>query len=128
MSQSADHAAAHRSGLRSSTDTSRLRRHSRWSPAPWIGRQTPHLRNALPEAATNAPRCLIDAESALRPQRHDLNTMDDPESLSMALPDGTKVSALLRVPEGARALYVFAHGAGAGMQHAGMSSLADALA
>ncbi len=54
--------------------------------------------------------------------------MDDPESLSLALPDGTKVSALLRVPEVARALYVFAHGAGAGMQHAGMSSLADALA
>ena len=47
--------------------------------------------------------------------------MDDPESLSLALPDGTKVSALLRVPEDARALYVFAHGAGAGMQHAGMS-------
>ncbi len=82
----------------------------------------------LPEAATNAPRCLIDAESAQRPQRHDLNTMDDPESLSLALPDGSKVSALLRVPEDARALYVFAHGAGAGMQHAGMSSLADALA
>src|SRR5580698_9933859 len=82
----------------------------------------------FPEAATNAPRCLIDAESAQRPQRHDLNTMDDAESLSLALPDGTKVSALLRVPEGARALYVFAHGAGAGMQHAGMSSLADALA
>ena len=54
--------------------------------------------------------------------------MDDPESLSLALPDGSKISALLRVPEDARALYVFAHGAGAGMQHAGMSSLADALA
>jgi predicted alpha/beta-hydrolase family hydrolase len=53
--------------------------------------------------------------------------MDDQESLCLALPDGTKDSALLRVPEGARALYVFAHGAGAGMQHAGMSSLADAL-
>jgi len=26
-----------------------------------------HLRNALPEAATTAPRCLIDAESAQRP-------------------------------------------------------------
>ncbi|WP_244438919.1 alpha/beta family hydrolase [Paraburkholderia dilworthii] len=54
--------------------------------------------------------------------------MDDPESLSVALPDGTKVSALLRAPEDARALYVFAHGAGTGMQHANMSSLADALA
>src|SRR6201996_6163450 len=54
--------------------------------------------------------------------------MDDPESLSLALPDGSQVSALLRVPEDARALYVFAHGAGAGMQHTGVSSLADALA
>ena len=54
--------------------------------------------------------------------------MDDPESFCLALPDGSKVSALLRAPEDARALYVFAHGAGAGMQHAGMSSLADALA
>ena len=55
-----------------------------------------------------------------------MNTMDDPESLSLALPDGSTVSALLQVPKDARALYVFAHGAGAGMQHAGMSSLADA--
>ncbi len=62
------------------------------------------------------------------PQRRDLNTMDDPKSLSLALPDGSAVSALLQVPKDARALYVFAHGAGAGMQHAGMSSLADALA
>ncbi|MDR5776446.1 MULTISPECIES: alpha/beta family hydrolase [unclassified Caballeronia] len=54
--------------------------------------------------------------------------MDDPDSISLALSDGTKVSALLHVPEDARALYVFAHGAGAGMQHAGMSSLANALA
>ena len=54
--------------------------------------------------------------------------MDNPESLSFALPDGTKVSALLQVPENARSLFVFAHGAGAGMLHAGMSSLADALA
>jgi uncharacterized protein len=55
-------------------------------------------------------------------------SMNNPESLTLALPDGTKVSALLQVPEDARALYVFAHGAGAGMQHVGMSSLADALA
>jgi predicted alpha/beta-hydrolase family hydrolase len=51
-----------------------------------------------------------------------------PEPLSLELPDRTKVSALLQVPEDARALYVFAHGAGAGMQHAGMASVADALA
>jgi len=51
-----------------------------------------------------------------------------PEPLSLELPDGTTISALLRVPEDAGALYVFAHGAGAGMQHAGMASVADALA
>jgi len=54
--------------------------------------------------------------------------MDTPGSLSLALPDGTTVSALLQGPDDARALYVFAHGAGAGMQHAGMTSVADALA
>jgi len=51
-----------------------------------------------------------------------------PEPLSLELPDGTKVSALLQAPQDAAALYVFAHGAGAGMQHAGMATLADALA
>jgi predicted alpha/beta-hydrolase family hydrolase len=54
--------------------------------------------------------------------------MDAPEPLSLELPDGSQVSALLRVPDDAAALYVFAHGAGAGMQHAGMASVADALA
>lgn len=36
--------------------------------------------------------------------------------------------ALLRMPATASALYVFAHGAGAGMRHAFMASIADALA
>jgi len=38
------------------------------------------------------------------------------------------VSALLLVPEQARACYVFAHGAGAGMSHAFMAAVADELA
>jgi len=50
------------------------------------------------------------------------------ESLALQLPDGTRVSALVQIPEDAQAAYVFAHGAGAGMQHAGMASVADALA
>jgi len=54
--------------------------------------------------------------------------MNAPEPLSLALPDGTNISALLQAPPDADALYVFAHGAGAGMQHAGMATLADALA
>jgi predicted alpha/beta-hydrolase family hydrolase len=54
--------------------------------------------------------------------------MNTPEPLSLELPDGTRLSALLQVPQDAAALYVFAHGAGAGMQHAGMVSVANALA
>lgn len=38
------------------------------------------------------------------------------------------VSALLIRPEDAKALYVFAHGAGAGMTHKSMASNAEALA
>ena len=54
--------------------------------------------------------------------------MNTPEPLSLALPDGTTVSALVQVPDDAQGLYVFAHGAGAGMDHKGMASVADALA
>ena len=39
-----------------------------------------------------------------------------------------EVSALLMRPQDARALYVFAHGAGAGMRHAFMEAAADRLA
>ena len=41
---------------------------------------------------------------------------------------GTTVAALLQSPADARALYVFAHGAGAGMTHAFMAAFANGLA
>ncbi|MEO6744483.1 MAG: alpha/beta family hydrolase [Caldimonas sp.] len=41
---------------------------------------------------------------------------------------GTTVSALLQLPPEARALYVFAHGAGAGMTHTFMAAFANGLA
>jgi predicted alpha/beta-hydrolase family hydrolase len=44
------------------------------------------------------------------------------------LPDGTSTSGLLIEPEGRLACYVFAHGAGAGMEHAFMQAMAEALA
>ncbi|MDM0047154.1 alpha/beta hydrolase [Variovorax dokdonensis] len=44
------------------------------------------------------------------------------------MPDGEHVSALAQSPEGAKAAYVLAHGAGAGMRHAFMAAAADALA
>ncbi|MGH7503738.1 MAG: alpha/beta hydrolase family protein [Longimicrobiales bacterium] len=46
----------------------------------------------------------------------------------LASESGGEVSSLLLEPENARALYVFAHGAGAGMQNAFMNALAGTLA
>jgi len=50
------------------------------------------------------------------------------EPLSIELEDGQRVSGLLSVPPGARACYVLAHGAGAGMGHPFMASIATGLA
>ena len=49
-------------------------------------------------------------------------------ALKIALPSGGTVSALLDVPADATAAFVFAHGAGAGMNHWFMEALASALA
>lgn len=46
----------------------------------------------------------------------------------IALPSGSAVSALLDAPEDAKACYVFAHGAGAGMHHTFMGAMAKGLA
>jgi predicted alpha/beta-hydrolase family hydrolase len=51
----------------------------------------------------------------------------EPQSLKIAIGE-TSVSALLTKPTDARAVYVFAHGAGAGMTHAFMTGVADGLA
>jgi predicted alpha/beta-hydrolase family hydrolase len=50
------------------------------------------------------------------------------QALRLAIDAETSVSALLRVPANARAGYVFAHGAGAGMAHAFMAGFANGLA
>jgi uncharacterized protein len=50
------------------------------------------------------------------------------QSLRIAIDGSASVSALLRVPAGAWAGYVFAHGAGVGMAHAFMASFANGLA
>lgn len=54
--------------------------------------------------------------------------MSSPEPLSVDVPGSGAVSALCMTPAGAKAAYVFAHGAGAGMAHTFMASLADGLA
>src|SRR5688572_19260917 len=49
-------------------------------------------------------------------------------ALSIEVKSGLRVSALLQMPTNARACFVLAHGAGAGMAHAFMADLASALA
>src|ERR1700754_1085493 len=50
------------------------------------------------------------------------------EPVAIAVDDATRVSGLLCVPARARACYVLAHGAGAGMTHAFMQAVANELA
>ena len=52
----------------------------------------------------------------------------DEQSLTIAVGDAHRVSALSVVPPGACACYVFAHGAGAGMTHPFMRTIAVGLA
>ena len=54
--------------------------------------------------------------------------MAEVEELKFAVGSKERVSALLMRPKDARACYVFAHGAGAGMRHASMEASAAGLA
>jgi uncharacterized protein len=55
-------------------------------------------------------------------------TTADTQALTITVDGERRVSGLLQVPRDARACYVFAHGAGAGMTHPFMTAVADALA
>ena len=55
-------------------------------------------------------------------------TSTAPSPVTLAVDDTQRVSALLQSPADARACYVFAHGAGAGMTHPFMTTVADELA
>jgi hypothetical protein len=49
-------------------------------------------------------------------------------TVSIDVPESSRVSGLLQAPDHPRACYVFAHGAGAGMTHPFMAAIADGLA
>ena len=49
------------------------------------------------------------------------------QPLTISVDDTRRVSGLLQIPPGARACYVLAHGAGAGMAHPFMASIAEGL-
>ena len=48
-----------------------------------------------------------------------------PRAVAITLDDGQRVSGLLEAPESARACYVLAHGAGAGMEHPFMAAVVN---
>jgi uncharacterized protein len=52
----------------------------------------------------------------------------DPQSVTIPVDDAQRVSGLLQAPPEARACYVFAHGAGAGMTHPFMAAITNGLA
>jgi len=52
----------------------------------------------------------------------------DAKPMTITLDEATRVSGLLQAPANARACYVLAHGAGAGMKHAFMAAVANELA
>jgi predicted alpha/beta-hydrolase family hydrolase len=51
-----------------------------------------------------------------------------PQPLTITIDDTRRISGLLQTPREARACYVMAHGAGAGMAHPFMGTIADGLA
>jgi len=51
-----------------------------------------------------------------------------PVAVTIAVDESRRVSGLLQAPDDARACYVFAHGAGAGMTHPFMAATAEGLA
>jgi predicted alpha/beta-hydrolase family hydrolase len=55
------------------------------------------------------------------------STVNSPREVTITVDDAHRVSGLLQSPRDARACYVMAHGAGAGMTHRFMQSMADAL-
>ena len=58
---------------------------------------------------------------------HDMSATG-PQPVTIAVDSAQQVSGLLQAPPDARACYVLAHGAGAGMRHAFMAAIADELA
>src|SRR5882672_8429647 len=54
-------------------------------------------------------------------------TSASPKAVTIAVDDAQRVSGLLQSPRGARACYVVAHGAGAGMAHPFMAAIANEL-
>src|SRR5688572_2148393 len=60
-------------------------------------------------------------------RRSTMNSVD-PQPVTITVNDAQRISGLLQAPPAARACYVLAHGAGAGMAHPFMAAIAHGLA
>ena len=67
----------------------------------------------------------LKAAGGMQRQRE---AMTQPQALTITLDEKARVSGLLQVPQKARACYVLAHGAGAGMSHPFMAAISEGLA
>lgn len=66
--------------------------------------------------------------NAMPVAKNNSSTSNDAQRVTIVVDASTSVSGLLIAPTNARACYVFAHGAGAGMEHAFMTATAQELA
>src|SRR5262245_27347717 len=78
--------------------------------------------------ATAPSRRRKQRRGALRGSRGARRDVPDAKKLTIAVDDTRRVSGLLIAPAKARACYVLAHGAGAGMAHPFMAAVAEELA
>ncbi len=97
---------------------------------PCIARtaQTVRERYAAGNIATRSTEDVAIAPFRAWLRAMTLTRLARPKRLKLQVPDVGTVSALLQVPRDARAYYVLAHGAGAGMTHRFMVTIADRLA
>ena len=96
------------------------------------GGLTPTLSCCAPDAhpilELSTGSCTLYADRQGRFDRAHAMTSGNLQPVTISIDGGERVSGLLQTPAGARACYVLAHGAGAGMAHPFMASVAEGLA
>lgn len=71
---------------------------------------------------------VVMAEPSDYRRQKELQPVSDAKPVTISISDDAHLSGLLQAPKNARACYVLAHGAGAGMNHAFMAAVANELA
>src|SRR6266513_3084398 len=90
----------------------------------------PLARGSRPSSSSRRPRGRRTAPDwrSVRVPRQDSCVTPSRDPLTFEVQGGPRVSARLELPAGARACYLLAHGAGAGMEHPFLSAAARELA